>query len=70
MSSVLKCPACHHPLAAQVEVLANRKTIYLYCSYGPCQPAELNDGFPGATVEESYEGLKSVYQRWLEGQQE
>lgn len=68
MPSVLKCPSCHRPLSCAVEVVANVKTIYVYCSYGPCHPPELGDGVPGATVEESYAGLEDAYREFVNNQ--
>ncbi len=69
-ATVLKCPACHRPLSCGAEVLAGRKTVYVYCPYGNCQPAELGGPFNAATIEESYKLLNSSYREWLEAQPE
>lgn len=67
----LKCPACHRPLSCGAEVLAGSKTVYVYCGYGPCQPAELGGpGFHAATIEDSYKLLDATYRDWLEAQVE
>jgi len=70
MSSVLKCPSCHHPLSCAVETLGNRRVIYVYCGYGPCHPSWTNDGVPASTTEESYDALVKKFEEWEQQQKE
>jgi hypothetical protein len=51
-------------------MLGDRPVVYVYCGFGPCQPAELGDGVPGRTVEESYAGMTEYYRKWLDGKVE
>jgi len=70
MPSVLKCPACHHPLSCATEVLAGQKVVYVYCGYGPCEPSWIGTGVPGKDEDESFKELEKAYEEWIGKQPE
>lgn len=69
MASSFKCPSCRRPLSVGINN-TKPESVYLWCGYGPCHPAELGDGFAGLTLADAYSELVEKYQEWLKAQRE
>lgn len=70
MASILRCPSCQKPLSVGAETNGKTKVVYLWCSYGPCQPPSLGDKFSGPNLESAWKDLETKYQEWLGTQAE
>lgn len=69
-ATVLKCPSCHRPLSCGAEVLAGRETVFVWCPWSVCRPAELGGPFNAPTIAGSYQLLDNAYREWLAAQPE
>ena len=70
MARQLRCPVCYQPLSVGVDVVAEKKVIWLFCTHGPCPCYPMNDGGEGATLEAAQVELLKKYDEWCKSQPE